>query len=89
MSTLSAVMFGEFCLIIITLDMKKLLILIVTLLATSGCYSVDEQGHKYTSYGSNVYYFTHENHQYIRFGGGNDCGIVHNPDCPCMNAYKH
>ncbi len=65
--------------------MKKLVILVLILLTTSCCYSVDELGHKHITYHDTIRYFEHENHEYIEFG----VSIVHNPDCPCMNAYKY
>lgn len=64
--------------------MKKIFVLIISLLCLFGC-SSQERG----SNGISVEKFTYEQHDYLMFYTitGHFTGVEHDPNCWCMNDY--
>lgn len=68
--------------------MKKLLVIAICALFMCGCVPATEENVEVITDQFPCAYvceFQYKNHKYINFG----CGIVHDPECPCMKKTEH
>jgi hypothetical protein len=67
--------------------MKRILFILAIAVLVGGCNTVGLAGGTSTIGGEYTqgrgYEFSYKGHQYIRFTGFDDWGVVHDPDCPC------
>lgn len=68
--------------------MKKLISFIcLVAIIFSSCTQTQEEKNLFTQTSKDVSEFEYNGHKYIKFrwGCGDRCGVVHNPDCPCFS----
>ena len=72
------------------MDMKKLFLLFVIMIACVSCYDVPSKEGKVNDsfYVSNVGYIDYvefDGHQYVQYYDGYRGSLCHSPKCPCLN----
>ena len=63
--------------------MRKLLLLLCVVL--SGCEMPKRNNDKSIPF-SYITEFKYKDHSYVKFSGGHEAGVVHDPDCGCGGA---